>query len=397
MTLPLDIADRKIVLMSIVLVAGLTIVAVIFPGGSEDSSRGFPSSYSAAKGGAKAAYSLLEESGYPIERWMHSPQDLPSSAEGTLLIVAGPSLLASSEETIELRQYVARGGRLLVTGTMGAALIDAVGVETVPGDPDEWLTFAAEHPAPLTRHAPEISMEGSVRWVHQAPGVQRYYGDSDGAAVTRFHIGAGEVIWWADDSPLTNFGITKASNLALFLNSVGAPSPTRVLWDEYFHGVRVGFWHYLARTPLPWAFLQILGLGALVVFTFARRSGAVRPLTRESRLSPLEFVATLGALYERRGEAAGALAIAFSHFHFLLARRLGLPSTAPTLDLIQTMEGRPGWSVPGFAATLKQIESALKLQEVTEAKALAWIGELHDYAARLGLEPGLALPGRGQP
>ena len=385
MTLPLDPADRKIVLISLLLLAGLTAVAVIFPGGSEESSQGFPSSYSTTKGGAKAAYSLLEESGYPIERWMHSPRDLPSSAEGTLLIVAGPSISASSGETIELRQYVARGGRLLITGTMGAVLIDAAGVEPVPGDADTWQIFAAEQPAPLTRHAPEISMEGSIRWVHEAPGVQRYYGDSDGAAVTRFRIGKGEVIWWADDSPLTNFGITKASNLALFLNSVGAPGPTRVLWDEYFHGVRLGFWHYLERTPLPWALLQILTLGALVVFTFARRSGAVRPLARESRLSPLEFVATLGALYERRGEAAGALAIAFSHFRFLLARRLGLPSTAPASDLIQTLEGKPGGSVPGFAATLEQIESALKQPQVPESKALAWIGELYDYAARLVL------------
>jgi hypothetical protein len=392
MTVPLDAGDRKILLLSACLLALLTVVAFLAPNGGEEESRGFPSSYSTARDGAKAAYSLLEEMGYRVERWTQPPGDLPISSANTVLIVAGPLIPASAEEEIHLRQFVERGGRLLITGMPGAALIDAKGVESTPTPaiPDEWLTFRAEQPAPLTRHAPEITMESSVRWVHRPAGQQRYYGNSDGAAVTKFSLGKGEVIWWAGDSPLTNLGITRASNLVLFLNSVGLPGQTRVLWDEYFHGVRLGLWHYLARSPLPWALLQLLLLAAFVIFTYARRSGATRPLTRESRLSPLEFVATLGALYERRGEAAGALEIAFSHFRFLLTRRLGIPSTVPAADLIRSAQEKPGWEVPGLAGTMEQIELALKLRSVTEPKALAWIGELHDFAARLGLEPGLA-------
>jgi hypothetical protein len=384
MTVPLDPGDRKIVLLSACLLAVLTAVALIVPTGGEDASRGYPSSYSTAKDGAKAAYTLLEEMGYRVQRWTQPPGDLPPSSSGTLLIVAGPSIPASSEETIQLRQYVARGGRLLITGVSSAAVIGANGVEPTPAIPDEWLTFAAEQPAPLTRHAPEITMESFVRWVHQFPGEQRYYGNREGATVTKFRIGNGEVIWWAGDSPLTNRGISKASNLALFLNSVGSSGQTRVLWDEYFHGVRLGLWHYLARTPLPWALSQLLLLAAFVLVTYTRRSGAMRPITYESRLSPLEFVVTLGALYERRGEAAGALEIAFSHFRFLLTRRLGIPSTVATADLIRRVQEKPGWAAPGFANTMEQIELALKLRGVTESKALAWIGELNDFAGRLG-------------
>jgi len=387
MTVPLDAGDRKLLLLSGCLLGLLTVVAFLAPNGGEEESRGFPSSYSTARDGAKAAYSLLEETGYRVERWTQPPGELPISSGDTVLIVAGPLIPASAEEEIQLRQFVARGGRLLITGMLGAALIDAKGVESTPATPDEWLTFRAEQPAPLTRHAPEITMESSVRWVHRPAGQQRYYGNSDGAAVTKFSLGKGEVIWWAGESPLTNLGITRASNLALFLNSVGSPGQTRVLWDEYFHGVRLGLWHYLGRSPLPWALLQLLLLAAFVIFTYARRSGATRPLTRESRLSPLEFVATLGALYERRGEAAGALEIAFSHFRFLLTRRLGIPSTVTTADLIRSAQDKPGWEIPGLAGTMEQIEMALRLRSVTEPKALAWIGELHDFAARLGLEP----------
>ena len=393
--LPYDPGDKLLLILSACLLALLTILAVIFHNGSDEPLRGFPSTYSTARNGSKATYTLLEEMGYRVEHWTQPPEELPSSPGNTLLIIAGPSIPASSDETVQLREFVAGGGRLLLTGAASAAMIGVTGVETTPPTSEEWRTFTAEQAAPLTRHAPEIAMENSVSWVHPLTGQQRYYGDSNGATVTKFRIGKGEVIWWAGDSPLTNSGITKASNLELFLNSVGAPENTRVLWDEYFHGVRLGLWHYLARSPLPWGLLQLLLLTLVVIFTYARRSGAIRPITAESRLAPLEFVTTIGALYERRGDAAGALEIAFSHFRFLLTRRLGIPLAVATPNLIQTMRGRQGWMLPGFPETMERIESALKLQKVTETNALAWIGELHDFADRLGLEPGLAAGGSG--
>jgi hypothetical protein len=265
-------------------------------------------------------------------------------------------------------------------------MIGAKGVQPTPALNDAWQTFAAEAPSPLTRHAPEISMQVTAHWVHLEAGQQRYYGSDKGAAVTKWRLGQGEIIWWAGESPLTNYGITKASNLALFLNCVGSPGATRVLWDEYFHGVRLGLLNYLLRTPLPWALLQLLTLAGFVAITYARRSGAVRPLRHESRLSPLEFVDTMGALYQRKGAAAGALEIAFSRFRFLLARRLGMPSSVTTAELIRGVRERPGWTIPGFAETLQQIESAVKLQQVREPNALAWVGELYDFTHRLGLE-----------
>lgn len=388
MTVPLDSGDKRLLLLSAGLLGILTIVALLVPNAGEESSRGYPSSYSAAKDGAKAAFTLLEEMGYRPERWTGPPGDLPSGQ--ATLIIASPAIPASAEEQIQLKQFVLRGGRLLITGPSGASAIDAKGVEPAPEITEEWKTFHAEQAAPLTRHAPEIIMESDVRWTHPRPSEKRYYGDSGGATVVKFSMGEGEVIWWAGDTPLTNTGITRAANLALFLNSVGPAGPTRILWDEYFHGVRQGLWPYLARTPLPWALLQILGFGGFIILTFARRSGPIRPMTRESRLSPLEFVATLGALYQRKGEAAGALEIAFSHFRFLLSRKLGIPLSAATPDVVERVERRSGGAIPNFAGTIEEISQALKLHTVTESKALAWIGDLHDFAARLGLQPGLA-------
>jgi hypothetical protein len=385
MTVPLDQGDKKILLISGCLLAALTVILLLVPDARQVSSPGYPSSYSAAKDGAKAAYTLLGELGYRVERWTQTPGDLLPLSGDTVLIVAGPTVPASPEEERQLRAFVAEGGRLLVTRMLSAEMVGANGVGIAPGNGDDWAIFAAERPAPLTMGAPEITMESSVRMLDPLGDEQRYYGDSEGATVTKFRIGKGTVVWWAGDSPLTNFGVSRASNLALFLNSVGPPGRTRVLWDEYFHGVRLGLWHYLGRTPLPWALLQLVVLVIFVLLTYARRSGAMRPVTRESRLSPLEFVTTLGGLYEHRGEAAGALEIAYSHFRFLLTRRLGIPSTVATADLVRRVQAKPAWAVPGFAQTIEQIDSALKLQSVTEAKALAWIGELYDFAARFGL------------
>jgi len=378
--------DRRIVLLSVFLLALLSVLAILLAPGTGGSLRGYPSSYSPARDGAKAAYMLLGEMGYRVERWASPPEDLPNPSKGVVLIIAGPFIRSSLEERRQLKQFVAGGGRLLITGPIGATMIGGVGVDPGVLPLEGWQTFAAEVPSPLTRHAPEIAMQSSTRWVVLDARQQRYYGSDEGATVTKWRMGEGEVIWWADDSPLTNYGITKSSNLELFLNCVGSAEQTRVLWDEYFHGVRLGLWHYLAHTPLPWALAQLLFLGIFVIVTYSRRSGAVRPLGQRSRLSPLEFVETVGTLYERKGAAAGALEIAFSRFRLLLARRMGLPSTATTAELIRAARERSGWTIPDLAETLDRIESAVKLQEITETNALAWVGKLHDFVQRLGLE-----------
>jgi len=386
MSVPLDSADKKILLFAVFLLALLTFLAVLFSPQNRGSSQGYPSSYSAAPDGAKAAYTLLAESGHSVERWERPPEDLPESSRNIVLVIAGPLAPPSKDDVRNLKRFVASGGRLLVTGVKGAAMIGAKGV--VPPAPleDAWQTFSAETPAPLTRHAAEISLEAPAHWAHLDAGQARYYGSEQGATVTKLRDGSGDIIWWGSDSPLTNLGITRASNLAFFLNCVGSAPGTRILWDEYFHGVRPGLWHYLSNTPLPWAFLQLLVLAAFLVITYARRSGALRPLPRLPRLSPLEFIETMGALYQRKGAAAGALEIAYARFHFLLARRLGIPSTAPAAELALRMRERPGWTSPGFAETLEQIESAVRRQQVKEPQALVWVGELYDATHRLGLE-----------
>src|SRR5439155_24215129 len=121
--------------------------------------------------------------------------------------------------------------------------------------------------------------------------------------------------------------------------------------DEYFHGDRRSFWSYAASTPAPWALAQLGVMAAAALITFARRSGPVRPLASPSRLSPLEFIDTLGALYQRKGAAREALKTGYHRFRFVLSRRLAPPSSASPDDIARGVRERLGLTVAGVWET----------------------------------------------
>jgi hypothetical protein len=79
---------------------------------------GHPSSYSNLSHGAKAAYLLLQQSGYLVERWERSPKDLPADAHGILLIVAEPASYPTAEETGAFSRFLLHGGSILAAGLL---------------------------------------------------------------------------------------------------------------------------------------------------------------------------------------------------------------------------------------------------------------------------------------
>jgi hypothetical protein len=390
MRVAIDPGDRKLLIVSGALFVAVSITGLVVSRPQVGGPAGFPSSYSSASDGAKAAFLLLEELGCRIEHWTLPPSDLPKDPQGTLLVLADSFVPPSAEEKADLRTFVSRGGQALVTGAGGAGLLSETGVQPTAEPEFTEKMFAAELPAPLTRNAPEIFMRSSVRWERLRPSEQRYYGDDEGATVVSYRLGKGKVVWWGGSTPLTNHGLTQASNLALYLNSLGlntsTPSQTHVLWDEYFHGDRVSFWAYLGRTPAPWAVLQLGLLAAAALFTYGRRSGPVRAPVHESRLSPLEFIETLGGLYQRKGAAREALEIVYHRFRLRLVSRMALPAAASTDQIARGVRERLGWTVPGFWEILQLCERGIKSASLREAEAMRLIQELHDYSRRFRLQ-----------
>jgi hypothetical protein len=225
-----------------------------------------------------------------------------------------------------------------------------------------------------------------VKWKTELPSQLVHYASDDGPLVVSFRHGAGEVIWWADDTPLTNGGISRTGNLELLLNSIGDRG-TRIYWDEFFHGPRQSLWSRVSDTPLSWLLAQA-GLCALaLLFTYSRRSGPIHPLIEESRLSPLEFVETLGALYKRARAAGFAIEVASGRFRHLLTRRLGLRRDLDPDALARAAHDRLGYDAGALAGTLRQCSAAVHDPELTDARAVELVQQLSNHSRELRLTP----------
>jgi hypothetical protein len=211
------------------------------------------------------------------------------------------------------------------------------------------------------------------------------YGNVETAAVITYQVGKGQVIWWGNSAPLTNGKIRESGNLPLFLNSVGPPDGVRVLWDEYFHGAHGSLWSYIACTPLIWGVVQFGIVFLAIVATYSRRQGPISVPARVSRLSPLEFVETLGDLYSSAHAGSAAVRIAYQRLRFQLTRQLGLPPNVPNADLAHSASAALAWNEQEISATLSRAERAMTAAKVSDAETLQLVQEMFDYASRLEL------------
>ncbi len=385
MPIVMDPGDRSLLVISGALLAVITLLALIFSPPARSAMPDVPTSYSTDSGGAKAAYMLLDELGYKEKRWTAPPGELPADARGVVLILADPIIPASSDERMAIQWFVRDGGRVIATGPLAAAMLNLSHI--IGGNPTAygWKEFHAKLPGPISSLAPSVYMRNGVRWKGEQPEALEYYGDGGGGTVVRFSLGKGTIIWWANSAPLTNYGLKQSSNLELFLNSVGNPHAKRILWDEYFHGERRGFWSFLGKTPFSWALLQAAVLILAALLTYSRRSGPITVPVEESRLSPLEFVETVGDLYARKRAAGGAVEIALQRFRTLLSRRpslrFGTASGKPDVAAIDQLQGPEKEMAP----VLAECESVVRHGEAGEAQALKLVQELHDFARKLRL------------
>ena len=377
----LDSADRKILLVAFsILLVCLVISATVNP--SAEDSLPYPSPYSASSGGAKAAYTLLSQIGYRTEHWRKPPSKLMEHGINTVLLVAVPTQNPTPEDHQELRRYVERGGKLIAIGSSTAALLPRSAF--FPGLPHfAWRTYRALIPSGLTSNAPEIAMAPAVYWQRNDEASHIQYGESREAVVISYKYGKGEVIWWAAADPLTNSGILQKNNLQLFLNSVGPAGARTVLWDDYFHEGEVTLADSLLSSPLKWSLLQLGLLALFVVLTYSRRHGPVRPLPQKSRLATLEFVETLGALYQRVGATELPVQVAYERFRHLLHRKLGISTSASPQQVADRLRSRIGERVADLEQNLAACESARYQPEIGEEEALRLVKWLENLSHEL--------------
>jgi hypothetical protein len=392
----IDPGDRKLLLIAgSILLALIAVTAVLAPSAADSAGQGTPTTYSTARNGAQAAYLLLRDLGYQSERWEKSPSELPADAEGKILILAEPSNFPEKSEREALIRFARAGGWILYAGNFPFLFFGKGDVEPIPLSSSSSLTAQAYPtiaPSPLTRDSPEITMFASSTWVRKEGAQIPLYGSPDHPVVVTWRIEKGRMIWWASPTPLTNSGISQTGNLPFFLDCIQAVRPSAnavqitVLWDEYFHGYRGSLWTYFAETPVPWAIFQLALAAVLFFLAFGRRSGPLYAPVPVSRLSPLEFVDTLGDLYRRASAGSAAVRVAHQRFKTQLLRRLALAPSISNAQLDAAVRERLGWRQPGLFETLQRADQTERTSDLSSPEALRLVQALEHYEVLFGLK-----------
>src|SRR5689334_11084250 len=378
----IDKSDRKLLIWAGVFIV-LVVVALAVVSPDEDESS-VPSTYSAQARGAKAAFLLLQDAGYKVERWEQSPSQLPEDAAHTVLVLASPFRPPLPEEKTALQNYLNRGGKILATGAIASFYLPHAETEGEPLPAPSWKEYQPQMLTPLTRGG-TIQMSPVAYWKGPSTSSLAHYADDGRPIVVSYKVGMGEVIWWGANTPLTNAAISKSGNLALLLNSLGQAGEVHVFWDEYFHGASRPLSAYMGDPPLLCGLLLGFLIFLALIFTFSRRNGPIHPLPEPSRLSPLEFVNTLGKLYRRANAVHSALAIPYARFRTLATRQLGINADTPTAELAHAVKNRLRYKDDSLAGLLQQIESALHAPELAEPYALDLAQQLSFHTRNLKL------------
>ena len=374
--------DRKILLIAAAAFVLLVVLGFLIAPNSTESE--IATTYSTASEGAKAAYLLLQELGYHVERWEKPDTDLKPGSH-TVLVIADAITAPNPKQKAAIARFMAGGGRVMATGIVGGMFLpeNAATLNPLPSGisvPCEGLT-----PSPLTRAAPKITMVPSAIWA--GASAVPLYGIKDAVVATRTVHGQGDAIWLAAATPFTNAGIQKSGNLEFVLAALGDKQQARILFDEYVHGYGERE-EAERRHPLTTALLaQSAVLALALLLTFSRRSGPLRPVPPPPRLAPLEFVETLGGLYQQAHAASVAVDVYYQRFQYWTTRRLGLNANASPDEIARAVRDRWRTKDEAFLETLTAAASARYQPDLPQKQALEIVQKLHAYAVQFKLFP----------
>jgi Domain of unknown function (DUF4350) len=386
----LDKRDRQLVGIFLILVFLLILLVAVFTPRTRDDNNPMPGSNLTSKHGAKAAYTLLQSSGYRITRWQQPLVTLADQADDhTVLILAQPALQQMEDEHA-VRTILEKGGRVLVTGLLGGQLLPGISLtKPLIGSPLCQTTPVGISPLATSG---KIWMLPEAEWRFDGPGtrpqVAAAWECDGGAVVTEYPWSKGHVVWWANSTPLENGNIARDQNLELLLASVGPPArdgrPQQIFWDESLHGLAVSRWDFTSGPIWPLAQWGALGIAVLTVLSYSRRSGPIRPLPEPPRTTPVEFADALGGLYKAAGANSIAVAIAWDRFRTVAAHLAGL-RTIPTdpEELAQGLVRRFGSLAEPMAPVLAQAAVESSTDDLKPRRALVLVQQLHDLEETL--------------
>src|SRR5262249_38228489 len=194
MPLKLDKSDRRLLLCAAAVLLLVIVAIAFFTSSGQDS--GIPATDSTHPRGAKAAYLLLEEEGYHVERWNLPPSALPIEAGEHTLVLALPLRSPSREEKEALRMFLYRGGRILATGFTSAQFLPDAEIDPEPLVSPVDKGYQPQLLTSLTRGG-TIHMSPGGYWKKASTNHLVHYADEGRPIVVSYKVGKGQAIWWA--------------------------------------------------------------------------------------------------------------------------------------------------------------------------------------------------------
>ncbi len=380
----LDAKDRRLLIGCMVAVIVLAFATAFLSRNENDDDNTVPSSYLTGKHGARAAYELLGASGYKVQRWEQPLSDLAERADAqTVVIFAEPDQGdVSAEDLKAVRDIVAKGGRVLVTGWTGGKIAP----DGSPQPPSQFQVACKLTPQGLDPLAGsgEVWMVPEAGWGFEHPLDRVQYNCAGTPAVVEYSEGKGEVIWWASSTPLENSTISRANNMDLLLSSLGPRDGYDFYWDESLHGETRTEWFY-ANGPAIWLLrIALVAIGLLILFSFSRRRGPVRELPAPVRATPVEFLEALGSLYAEARASATAVELAYERFRRRMGDLCGLKGAKMSAaELAAALRRRFPKAAPELEKDLADCEVAATNDKLAPKSALALVQVLNRHSEML--------------
>ncbi len=355
----------------LLIIAGLFGVLIFFvvagPGRTPPQDPNLPSTYSSAPDGALALYEWMRAMGYDARRLEYRSFEVAES--DAVLVMLSPSEAISRAHARDILAWVDRGGTLIFADDAPAAfsasdaLLDVLQMRMTVLTGTQIIERA---PAlqPVFDQPPvrELSVRTRRTLVPQRNDYAPLFGAPGQILVAGIRVGSGYVYISATTQPFTNSGLRDPQNAALVLNMLRrAPPGSRILFDEYHHGLTAppSPTDGLLNTPWGWAGVYAAIATALFLLLGGRRFGRAVPLKEEmARRSSAEYLDSMADLYQRGGKRRYMLRHFYADFKRRLAQPYGINPQLEDREFVYQMARTHPIDEAALLALLAQLRAA---------------------------------------
>jgi uncharacterized protein DUF4350 len=397
------------------------------------------STYNSGPTGLRALHDFLNESGYKVIRWRDTPQKLlgeSGKSVTTFVLVGRTQVPVEPEDVKALRNWVARGGRLILIDreinssplpksagwSLDGDQLEIPDFQTDPADvksmTETVVALQPVQPSVMTsnirsvlpsRFAARVRVvppedQGAANYTSSTGSAEEstpdavpqssesrapviHIADDQGALLVDYTYGLGNIVVLSDPYIVANGGIKLADNLQLAINILAARDGL-IAFDEYHQGrgaTQNNFATYFAGTPVIAIALQFALLTLLVVWTNARRFGRALPLAQVDRRSTLEFVASMAELQERSRAYDLAIENIYTRTRRVLARYAGVDYNSSRTEIASRVASRSSMDGHKLEILMRQCEEAINGQPIGWRQSVDLVRRLREIEKELGL------------